>query len=75
MARFSERLIRTDILDREFGRSLRRVQETRLAADYRTDAVTDTDAEEAVVQAERFLDIVLATFGRGSENENDLGPD
>ena len=55
---FSDRLVRPGILDRELGRSLRRVQETRLAADYRPDAVTSADADEAIEQAERFLDAV-----------------
>lgn len=35
------------------------------------DAVTDTDAEEAVAQAERFLDVVLTTFKPDEAGEND----
>ena len=71
VTRFSNRLIRTGVFEKDLGRSLRRVQETRLAADYRADAVIRSDAEDAVAQAERFLDAVLETFGPERASDDD----
>jgi uncharacterized protein (UPF0332 family) len=52
---FGQQFVRTGRLPTEFGRSLNRVQELRLAADYFTGSVSREKAIWAIEEAERFV--------------------
>lgn len=72
MKLFSDRLIRNGSLPRELGRNLRRAEEIRLAADYRADAVEPSDATEAIVRAEAFVEAIRTAYpGAGAIEPSD----
>ncbi len=55
---FSLRLVKPGHIPVEFGRSLNKVDELRLIADYRGDSASMNKAEWAVEQAEQFVDFI-----------------
>ena len=60
IARFGQHLVRTGRLDVALGRSLNRVQDLRLTADYLTPPVPTEDAAWAIGEAEMFVAAVRA---------------
>ena len=59
---FSLRLVKTGRVPVELGRALNRVEEIRLIADYRGDAIESEQAAWAVDQAGHFVRFVRDTF-------------
>ncbi|QEA40768.1 HEPN domain-containing protein [Pistricoccus aurantiacus] len=59
---FSDHLIKNGPIPREMGRLLKRAEETRLIADYRSDSVELNDAMQLVEQAETFVAAMQAKF-------------
>lgn len=55
IASFGQRIVVGGLVDPEFGRSLKQVQELRLVADYIGDPISLDQAALAVSQAELFL--------------------
>ncbi len=55
---FSLHLVKTNKVPIEQGRNLNRVEEIRLIADYKGDAVEQEQAQWAIQQAEAFLSII-----------------
>ncbi len=53
---FAQELVKTGMVSAEHGRALGHVQKTRLLADYTADPPADSDAKEAIVLAEAFVD-------------------
>jgi uncharacterized protein (UPF0332 family) len=67
---FGNHLIKQGPIPKEMGRLLKRAEEVRLVADYRSDSVELADANEIVQQAEVFVAAMRAAFppaddGRG----------
>jgi uncharacterized protein (UPF0332 family) len=60
IASFGQNLVRTGKLASEFGRSLNRVQELRLTADYLAEPVPLDKAKWAIEQADGFVAAVSA---------------
>lgn len=52
---FSEHLIKSGALSKDLGRLLKRAEEIRLTADYKSDSVELNDAGEMVELAEIFV--------------------
>lgn len=52
---FGQNVVKTGKLPAEFGRSLNRVQELRLTADYLAEPVSVDKAQWAIQEAERFV--------------------
>lgn len=59
---FSLHLVKTGHIAVEFGRSMNRVSEIRLIADYTGDEVTADKAQSAVTQAALFVDAISAAL-------------
>ena len=59
---FSEHLIKNGPVSKELGRLLKRGEEIRLVADYKSDSIELSDAQTMVVQAETFVAAMLAEF-------------
>ncbi|MFD2191013.1 HEPN domain-containing protein [Pistricoccus aurantiacus] len=59
---FSDHLIKNGPIPREMGRLLKRAEETRLIAGYRSDSVELNDAMQLVEQAETFVAAMQAKF-------------
>jgi len=59
---FSQHLVKTGRVSIESGRALNKVEELRLAADYKGDRVQIDDAAWAVSQAEAFVQTMQTTF-------------
>jgi uncharacterized protein (UPF0332 family) len=59
---FSLRLVKPGHIAIESGRSLNKVEELRLLADYKGDPISLEDAARAVDQAQIFLQEIQATF-------------
>ena len=59
---FSLQLVKPDLIDIELGKALNKVEDLRLIADYRGDAITLDDAGWAVEQAQIFLMTVRSRF-------------
>ena len=59
---FSKNIVLTGKVDSGFGRSLSKVYETRLLADYTGDPPAADDAAWAVRQAAAFVEVVRDTF-------------
>lgn len=55
MSAFGMTLVKSGVVDREFGRALKRAEEIRIVADYRGDSVELVDALDLVEQAEAFV--------------------
>ena len=62
IASFSLKLVKPGLIDIELGKSLNKVEDLRLIADYKGDAITLDDAGWAVEQAEVFLNAVRSRF-------------
>ena len=52
---FGQLLVQTGYFDAELGRSLSRVQQIRLAADYTGDEIDEGDATSALAEAKAFV--------------------
>jgi uncharacterized protein (UPF0332 family) len=48
------------------GRALKRAEETRVVADYRGDSVTGDEASALVLQAQEFVEAMLALCESGA---------
>ena len=59
---FSLHLVKTGRVPVELGRSLNKVEDLRLIADYKGDSVELIDAQEMVMQAETFIAALRAEF-------------
>ena len=59
---FSLHLVKTGRVPVELGKSLNKVEELRLAADYKGDAIDQEDAAWAVNQAQAFVQAMQAAF-------------
>lgn len=59
---FSEHLVKTGMLPVALGKSINRVEDLRLIADYKGDPVDAAHAAEAVVQAEAFIQAIKIKF-------------
>ncbi len=59
---FSLQLVKSGLIDIELGKALNKVEDLRLIADYKGDALTLEDATWAVEQATSFLATVKAVF-------------
>ena len=62
---FSEHLVKTGMLPVALGKSINRVEDLRLIADYKGDPVDAVHAAEAVVQAEAFIQAIKMKFFLG----------
>jgi uncharacterized protein (UPF0332 family) len=62
IAAFSLHLVKTGKVPIELGKSLNKVEELRLAADYKGDSIEIEDAAWAVKQAEAFVLAIGETF-------------
>ena len=60
---FSKEVVLSGTVDRGLGRSLAKVYETRLLADYTGDPPADEDARWAAAQAEAFVTAIAERFG------------
>lgn len=54
-----------------FGKSLNKVEELRLVADYKGDPIEPEDAAWAVREAQQFVQVIQTTFFGKSQNYND----
>lgn len=61
---FSEHLIKNGPISKDLGRLLKRAEEIRLIADYKSDSVELDDAKEMVEQAEIFVVAMHAYVGQ-----------
>ena len=68
VAAFSKELVLTRMVDSAIGRSLARVQQTRIVADYSENAPQDVDAQSIVLQADTFLDVIDAMLSTRAES-------
>ncbi len=59
---FSLLLVKSGLIDIELGKALNKVEDLRLIADYKGDAITIDDAGWAVEQADLFLATVRSSF-------------
>ena len=62
IASFSLKLVKPGLIDIELGKSLNKVEDLRLIADYKGDAITLDDASWAVEQAQIFLMTIRSRF-------------
>ena len=67
---FSEHLIKNGPISKELGRMLKRAQEVRLVADYKSGSVELTDAKEMVAQADLFVAAMRAVFAPIDSSES-----
>lgn len=68
IASFSFQLVKPGLIDLEFGKALNKVEDLRLIADYKGDAITLDDAGWAVEQAELFVAAVRSRFFEDKTN-------
>lgn len=59
---FSLHLVKPGKVAIELGKALNKVEDLRLIADYKDEAVTQADASWAVVQAQAFVQTLRATY-------------
>ena len=59
---FSLHLVKTGRLPLELGRSLNKVEDLRLVADYKGDPIGTAQAQSALAQSQHFVSRVAATF-------------
>jgi uncharacterized protein (UPF0332 family) len=69
IARFGQQFVRSGRLNPELGRSINRVQELRLTADYLTAAVPIDKAEWAIGEAEAFVTTIRELLAEPSRDE------
>jgi|GEM_PF-828938 len=62
ISKFSLDLVKSGQVSVELGKSLNKVEDLRLMADYKGDAVLKEDATWAVNQAEIFVEALFAAF-------------
>ena len=62
IASFSLQLVKPGLIDIELGKALNKVEDLRLIADYKGDAITLNDAGWAVEQAQIFLMTIRSRF-------------
>ena len=62
ISKFSLELVKSGQVSVELGKSLNKVEDLRLMADYKGDAVLEEDASWAVNQADIFVEALLAIF-------------
>ncbi len=62
IASFSLQLVKPALIDIELGKALDKVEDLRLIADHKGDAITSDDAAWAVEQAEIFFAAVRSKF-------------
>jgi uncharacterized protein (UPF0332 family) len=62
ISNFSFQLVKPGLLDLELGKALNKVEDLRLIADYKGDAITLEDAGWAVEQADLFVAAVRSRF-------------
>lgn len=62
IATFSLKLVKTGLVDIELGKALNKLEDLRLIADYKGDAVAQNEAAWAVEQATTFLAELRKTF-------------
>ncbi|MBU3626320.1 HEPN domain-containing protein [Polynucleobacter sp. JS-Safj-400b-B2] len=62
ISKFSLELVKSDQVSLELGKSLNKVEDLRLMADYKGDAVSEEDAAWAVNQADIFVETLRTTF-------------
>ena len=74
IAVFSIQLVKTGRVPVELGKALNKVEELRLVADYKGDAVEKEDAAWAVSQAQIFVYAMQTTF-MPKAPENSSGPE
>ena len=67
ISNFSLQLVKPGLIDIELGKALNKVEDLRLIADYKGEAISLEDAAWAVEQAAAFLASVRTTFFK---NEN-----
>ena len=63
ISKFSLELVKSGQVSVDIGKSLNKVEDLRLMADYKGDAVLEEDAAWAVNQADIFVETLFATFG------------
>ena len=54
--------MKSGLVDKKFGRMLKRAEEIRIVADYRSDSVERSDALEMVEQAAAFVEAMQVKF-------------
>ena len=64
IASFSLKLVKSGLVDIELGKALNKVEDLRLVADYKGDAVEMEDATWAVQQATEFVSSMQTSFFR-----------
>ncbi|SNX28723.1 Uncharacterized protein, contains HEPN domain, UPF0332 family [Polynucleobacter meluiroseus] len=62
ISKFSLELVKSGQVSLELGKSLNKVEDLRLMADYKGDAVLEEDAAWAVNQADIFVETLRTTF-------------
>ena len=62
ISKFSLELVKSGQVSVELGKSLNKVEDLRLMADYKGNAILEEDASWAVNQAEIFVKTLLTTF-------------
>jgi len=62
ISNFSFQLVKPGLMDLELGKALNKVEDLRLIADYKGDAITLEDAGWAVEQADLFVAAVRSRF-------------
>lgn len=65
IAAFSVHLVKTGMLPVALGKSINRVEDLRLIADYKGEPVDAAHAAEAVIQAEVFIQAIKIKFFLG----------
>ncbi len=68
---FSLHLVKPGRIATEFGKSLNKVEELRLVADYKGDPIEPEDAAWAVREAQQFVQAIQTTFFGKSPKYND----
>lgn len=62
IAAFGRHLVKNGPVSKDLGRLLKRAEEIRIVADYRSDSVELDDAREMVTQAESFVAAMRSEF-------------
>lgn len=70
---FGEHLVKNGPISKEMGRLLKRAEEIRIVADYKSDSVELVDAREMVEQAEVFVAAIRAEFLPDQSNDDSHG--
>ncbi|MBT8572702.1 uncharacterized protein (UPF0332 family) [Polynucleobacter sphagniphilus] len=62
ISKFSLELVKSGQVSVELGKSLNKVEDLRLMADYKGDCISEEDATWAVNQADKFVEALCAKF-------------